>query len=186
MTQKEERLFGKPIITQEEMRARIKALGLQIGEDYQGKNLLLVGVLKGAFAFFSDLARAIPLPLRVDFLVVSSSGKGPQRREEVQIIADIPQDLKGQDILVVEDIVDSGLTLTFLKERILGRGPKSLKFATLLDKPQRRKMPVVVDYVGFTISNKYVVGYGLDYDDKYRNLPYIAVLDKVSDDESPD
>ncbi len=178
----EGRIFGKPIITQEEMRKRIKELGLRIAEDYQDKDLLMIGVLKGAFAFFADLSRAIPLPLRVDFLVVSSYGDKDKSSGKVKIISDISENLKGQDVLVVEDIVDSGLTLTFLKKKIMARKPRSLKFCTLLDKPQRRKTEVVIDYVGFTVSNKYVVGYGLDYENKYRNLPYIAVLDKVDEE----
>jgi hypoxanthine phosphoribosyltransferase len=178
----EGRIFGKPMITQEEMRKRIKELGLRIAEDYQHKDLLMVGVLKGAFAFFADLSRAIPLPLRVDFLVVSSYGEKDKSSGKVKILSDISQPLKGQDILVVEDIVDSGLTLTYLKKKIMARKPRSLRFCTLLDKPQRRKTEVVIDYVGFTIPNKYVVGYGLDYENKYRNLPYIAVLDKVDEE----
>lgn len=179
----EGRIFGKPIITQEEMRKRIKELGLRIAEDYQDKDLLMIGVLKGAFAFFADLSRAIPLPLRVDFLVVSSYGEKKKSSGKVKIISDISQDLKGQDVLLVEDIVDSGMTLNFLKKKIMSRKPKSLRFCTLLDKPSRRKMDVSVDYVGFSIPDKYVVGYGLDYENKYRNLPYIAVLDKVDEEE---
>ena len=179
----EGRIFGKPMITQEEMRKRIKELGLRIAEDYQDKDLLLIGVLKGAFAFFADLSRAIPLPLRVDFLVVSSYGDKNKSSGKVKIISDISQVLKGQDVLVVEDIVDSGLTLTFLKKKIMARKPRSLRFCTLLDKPQRRRTEVVIDYVGFTIPDKYVVGYGLDYENKYRNLPYIAVLDKVNEEQ---
>ena len=179
----EGRIFGKPMITQEEMRKRIKELGLRIAEDYQDKDLLLIGVLKGAFAFFADLSRAIPLPLRVDFLVVSSYGDKNKSSGKVKIISDISQVLKGQDVLVVEDIVDSGLTLTFLKKKIMARKPRSLRFCTLLDKPQRRRTEVMIDYVGFTIPDKYVVGYGLDYENKYRNLPYIAVLDKVNEEQ---
>ncbi len=178
----EERIFGKPIITQEEMRKRIRELGLKIAEDYQGRDLLMVGVLKGAFAFIADLSRATPLPLRIDFLVVSTRAKNNTDSGRIDIISDIFQDLAGQDILVVEDIVDSGHTIAFLKEKIMGQKPKSLKFVALLNKPQRRKVDVVVDYIGFTIPNKYVVGYGLDYENKYRNLPYIAVLDKVQEE----
>lgn len=179
----EGRIFGKPMITQEEMRKRIKELGLRIAEDYQDKDLLMIGVLKGAFAFFADLSRAIPLPLRVDFLVVSSYGDKKQSSGKVKVISDISPSLKGQDVLVVEDIVDSGLTLTILKKKIMAKKPRSLRFCTLLDKPQRRQTDVVIDYVGFTIPNKYVVGYGLDYENKYRNLPYIAVLDKVTEEQ---
>lgn len=178
----EERIFGKPMITQEEMRKRIQELGLCIAKDYQDKDLLMIGVLKGAFIFFSDLARAIPLPLHVDFLVVSSYGEKKKSSGAVKVISDISQNVKGKDVLVVEDIVDSGLTLTFLKKKLMARKPKSLRFCTLLDKPQRRKADVTIDYVGFTIPNKYVVGYGLDYENKYRNLPYIAVLENIRED----
>jgi len=178
----EGRIFGKPMITQEEMRKRIHELGSRIAKDYQEKDLLMIGVLKGAFVFFSDLARAIPLPLHVDFLVVSSYGEKKKSSGAVKVISDISQNVKGKDVLVVEDIVDSGLTLTFLKKKLMARKPKSLRFCTLLDKPQRRKTEVTIDYVGFTIPNKYVVGYGLDYENKYRNLPYIAVLENVRED----
>ncbi len=178
----EERIFGKPIITQEEMRKRIRELGLKIAEDYQGKDLLMIGVLKGAFAFIADLSRATPLPLRIDFLVVSTCADKDTTIGQIKIISDISQDLVEQDILVIEDIVDSGHTIAFLKEKIMERKPKSLKFAALLNKPHRRKIDVVIDYIGFTIPNKYVVGYGLDYENKYRNLPYIAVLDKVQEE----
>lgn len=178
----ESRIFGKPIITQEEMRKRIKELGMEIAKDYQEKDLLMIGVLKGAFAFFADLCRAVPLPLKVDFLVVSSYGDKKKSSGKVKIISDLTQDIKGQHVLVIEDIVDSGMTVNFLKKKIMARKPESLRFCTLLDKPQRRKAEVVIDYVGFTIPNKYVVGYGLDYENKYRNLPYIAVLDKVNEE----
>lgn len=178
----EGRIFGKPMITQEEMRKRIQELGLRIAQDYQEKELVLVGVLKGAFVFFADLARAIPLPLHVDFLVVSSYGDKKKSSGMVKVISDVSHTIKGKDVLVVEDIVDSGLTLTFLKKKFMARKPNSLRFCTLLDKPQRRKAEVVIDYVGFTIPNKYVVGYGLDYENKYRNLPYIAVLDNIRED----
>ncbi|MBI3802534.1 MAG: hypoxanthine phosphoribosyltransferase [Nitrospirae bacterium] len=175
----EERIFGKPMITQEEMRRRIQELGLRIAQDYKDKDLLMVGVLKGAFLFFADLARAIPLPLRVDFLVVSSYGNKKKSAGAVKVISDLSQDVKGQDVLIVEDIIDSGLTLTFLRKKFMARKPNSLRFCTLLDKPERRQTDVTVDYVGFTIPNRYVVGYGLDYENKYRNLPYIAVLDSI-------
>lgn len=177
----DKKLFGKPVITQEAMRRRIKSLGIKISEDYQNKDLVLVGVLKGAFAFFADLARAIPIPLEVDFLVVSR--QRDKRRTDggpIKIISDISSEIKGRDILVVEDIVDSGYTITFLKEEILKRKPNSLKFCTLLNKPDRHKIAVTVDYICFEIPNQYVVGYGLDYENRYRNLPYIASLDNVT------
>jgi hypoxanthine phosphoribosyltransferase len=172
-----ERIFGKPIIDQEEMQKRIRDLGRQITSDYEGRDLLLVGVLKGAFAFYADLARAIQLPLRVDFLVVTSSEDKAKRSSKVKIVSDLTVDINGQDVLLVEDIVDSGLTVSYLKRTLMAKRPRSLKVCTLLDKPERRKVKVAVDYIGFSIPNKYVVGYGLDYKNKYRNLPYIAVLD---------
>ncbi|MBI3610969.1 MAG: hypoxanthine phosphoribosyltransferase [Nitrospirae bacterium] len=179
-----ERLFGRPIITQDEMQKRIRELGHQITLDYADKNLLMVGVLKGAFAFYADLARAIRLALRVDFIVVTN--RPTQRRSvagKIKVLSDLSEDAAGQDVLLVEDIVDSGMTVSFLKKKLLARKPKSLKVCTLLDKPERRKVRVSIDYVGFTIPNKYVVGYGLDYQNRYRNLPYIAVMDKISETE---
>ncbi len=177
-----ERIFGKPIITQVEMQRRIKELGRRISIDYEGKDLLVVGVLKGAFAFFADLIRAIRLPVRVDFIMVSSYGVKSKTAGRVKVISDLTTDIAGQDVLIVEDIVDSGLTVNSLKKNFLSRRPKSLRFCALLDKQERRKIDVVIDYVGFKIPNKYVVGYGLDYQDKYRNLPYIAVLENVDEE----
>ncbi|MEK7280620.1 MAG: hypoxanthine phosphoribosyltransferase [Nitrospirota bacterium] len=177
-----ERIFGKPIITQVEMQRRIKELGRRISIDYEGKDLLMVGVLKGAFAFFADLIRAIRLPVRVDFIMVSSYGGKTKPAGRVKVISDLKEDIAGQDVLIVEDIVDSGLTVNSLKKSLLSRRPKSLKFCALLDKPERRKIDVVIDYVGFKIPNKYVIGYGLDYQDKYRNLPYIAALENVDEE----
>ncbi|MBI5746715.1 MAG: hypoxanthine phosphoribosyltransferase [Nitrospirae bacterium] len=177
-----ERIFGKPIITQVEMQRRIKELGRRISIDYEGKDLLVVGVLKGAFAFFADLIRAIRLPVRVDFIMVSSYGVKSKSAGRVKVISDLTADIAGQDVLIVEDIVDSGLTVNSLKKNLLSRRPKSLRFCALLDKQERRKIDVVIDYVGFKIPNKYVVGYGLDYQDKYRNLPYIAVLENVDEE----
>ena len=175
-------IFGRPIITQEDMQKRVKELGTRITADYQGKDLLLVGVLKGAFAFYADLLRAIRLLVRVDFLVVSSH-RARSGGSKVKIVSDLTGEIAGQDVILVEDIVDSGMTLSYLKKRLLARKPRSLKVCALLDKPDRRKVRVVIDYVGFTIPNKYVVGYGLDYQDNYRNLPYIAVLDHVTQAE---
>ena len=171
------------MITQEAIRRRVKSLGLKITQDYQKKDLLMIGVLKGAFVFFSDLCRVIPLPLHVDFLVVSRHQD--KRRKDgglVRIISDVASNLKGKDVLIVEDIVDSGFTLNFLKKEILVREPKSLRFCTLLDKPARRKIEVKVDYGCFVIPNGFVVGYGLDYKNKYRNLPYIAALDNITEE----
>ncbi|MBI5411085.1 MAG: hypoxanthine phosphoribosyltransferase [Nitrospirae bacterium] len=177
-----ERIFGRPIVTQEEMRARIKELGRQITADYAEKDLILVGILKGAFAFYADLARAIRIPLRVDFLVVSSYGSKSKTSGKVRMVTDLTEDIAGRDVLLVEDIVDSGLTVRHLINALSKRKPKSIRVCALLSKPERRKVEVTVDYVGFRISNKYVVGYGLDYQQKYRNLPYLAVLDTVDEE----
>ncbi|MBM4124396.1 MAG: hypoxanthine phosphoribosyltransferase [Nitrospira sp.] len=177
-----ERIFGRPIVTQEEMRARIKELGRQITADYGEKDLLLVGILKGAYAFYADLARAIRIPLRVDFLVVSSYGSKAKTSGKVKVVTDLTEDVAGRDVLLVEDIVDSGLTVQHLIKTLSKRKPKSIRVCALLSKPDRRKVDVEVQYVGFEIPNKYVVGYGLDYQQKYRNLPYLAVLDTVDDE----
>jgi hypoxanthine phosphoribosyltransferase len=176
-----ERIFGRPIVTQEEMRTRIRELGKQIMADYADKDLILVGILKGAYAFYADLCRAIRIPLRVDFLVVSSY-TGSKSSEKVKIVTDLTEDIAGRDVLLVEDIVDSGLTVQHLVKTLSKRKPKSIRVCALLSKPARRKVEVPVDYVGFEIPNKYVVGYGLDYQQKYRNLPYLAVLDRVDEE----
>lgn len=177
-----ERIFGRPIVTQEQMRMRIKELGRRITADYEDKDLILVGVLKGAYAFYADLARAIRLPLRVDFLIVTSYGSKAKTSGKVKIVADLTEDVAGRDVLLVEDIVDSGLTVRYLIKTLSKRKPKSIKVCALLSKPERRKVEITIDYVGFEILNQYVVGYGLDYQQKYRNLPYLAVLDKVNDE----
>jgi hypoxanthine phosphoribosyltransferase len=159
------------------MRARIKELGKQIANDYAGKDLVLVGVLKGAYAFYADLARAIRIPMRVDFLIVTSYGSQSKTSGKVKVITELTEDIKGKDVLLVEDIVDSGLTVQYLKKSLSKHKPKSIKVCTLLSKPERRTIDVPLEYIGFKIPNKYVVGYGLDYQQKYRNLPYLAVLD---------
>ena len=175
-----ERIFGRPIVTQEEMRARIRELGKQITADYTGKDFVLVGVLKGAYAFYADLARAIRIPMRVDFLMVTSDrsrAKKSGRVNRVKKVTELTEDIKGKDVLLVEDIVDSGLTAQHLVKTLAQKKPRSIKVCTLLSKPDGRTVDLVIDYVGFKIPNKYVVGYGLDYQQKYRNLPYLAVLD---------
>jgi hypoxanthine phosphoribosyltransferase len=170
-------LFGRPIVTQEEMRARIRELGKQITADYTGKDFVLVGVLKGAYAFYADLARAIRIPMRVDFIVVASYGSRAKTSGKVKIVTDLTEDIKGKDVVLVEDIVDSGLTVQYLLKQLYKRKPRSVKVCTLLSKPERRTIDVPLAYIGFNIPDKYVVGYGLDYQQKYRNLPYLAVLD---------
>jgi hypoxanthine phosphoribosyltransferase len=177
-----ERIFGRPIVTQEEVRARIRELGRQISVDYADKDLILVGILKGAYAFYADLARAIRIPLRVDFLVVTSYESKGSTSGKVKMMSDLTEEIAGRDVLLVEDIVDSGLTIKYLTQTLSKRNPKSIRVCTLLSKPERRKVDVPIHYVGFEIPNKYVVGYGLDYQQKYRNLPYLAVLDTVADE----
>lgn len=177
-----ERIFGRPIVTQEEMRTRIRELGRQITADYADKDLVLVGILKGAYAFYADLARALRIPMRVDFLVVTSYGTKARPTGKVKMVTDLTEDIAGRDVLLVEDIVDSGMTVQYLLKTLHRRKPKSIKVCALLSKPERRKVDVTIDYVGFNIPNKYVVGYGLDYQQKYRNLPYLAVLDTVDDE----
>jgi hypoxanthine phosphoribosyltransferase len=172
-----ERIFGRPIVTQEEMRARIRELGKQITSDYTGKDFVLVGVLKGAYAFYADLARAIRIPMRVDFLMVTSDRSRSKKSGKAKNVTELTEDIKGKDVLLVEDIVDSGLTAQHLVKTLAQKKPRSIKVCTLLSKPDGRTVDLVIDYVGFKIPNKYVVGYGLDYQQKYRNLPYLAVLD---------
>ncbi|MGH7255249.1 MAG: hypoxanthine phosphoribosyltransferase [Nitrospirales bacterium] len=176
-----ERIFGRPIVTQEMMRTRIRELGRQITQDYAGKDLILVGILKGAYAFYADLARAIRLPLRVDFLVVTSYGAQARTSGRVKVVTDLTEDIQGKDVLLVEDIVDSGLTLQYLTKTLSRRKPRSIRACALLSKSLRRKVDIPVQYIGFQIPNKFVVGYGLDYQQKYRNLPYLAVLDEITD-----
>ena len=166
----------KVLISEEELKEIIKRLGKQITEDYKDKNLLVVSVLKGSVMVMADLLREIKLPLRIDFMAVSSYGSGTTTSGSVKIIKDLDINLAGYDLLIVEDILDSGVTLSNLKEILLTRGPASVKICTLLDKPERRKADIVADYVGARIPDAFVVGYGLDYDEKYRNLPYVGIL----------
>jgi hypoxanthine phosphoribosyltransferase len=165
------------------MRARIRELGKQITTDYTGKDFVLVGVLKGAYAFYADLARAIRIPMRVDFLMVTSDGSLAKTPGKVKMVTELTEDIKDKDVLLVEDIVDSGLTAQYLLKALAKKKPRSIKICTLLSKPDRRTINVALDYVGFKIPNRYVVGYGLDYQQKYRNLPYLAVLDMEGDQE---
>ncbi len=164
------------LLSAEEIRARIQELGREITETYAGKPLLLIGVLKGAIPFTADLLRSIDLPVKLDFIAVSSYGASTKSSGEVRILKDLDASLKGHHVLVVEDIVDTGLTLTYLVDNFLRREAESVRVAALLDKPERRVKEVAVDYVGFTIPNEFVVGYGLDYAERYRNLPYVAIL----------
>ncbi len=168
--------FGKPLFTSEEIQRKIQELGSRISKDYADKDLLVVGVLKGAIFFMSDLLRSLKISVRMDFMHCTSSSSKGKGGNPVQMLSDIKEDIKDKHVLLVEDIVDSGVTLQYLKQMLIDRGPASLKVCVLLDKAERRKVAIEADYAGFRIPNKYVVGYGLDYKDRYRNLPYIAVL----------
>ena len=164
------------LLSEEEVDARIKAIGEQISKDYEGRDVHLVCVLKGGTFFMCELAKRITVPVSMDFMSVSSYGSETKSSGIVKIVKDLDEPLKGKDVIVVEDIVDSGRTLSYLLEMLHDRGPKSLKLCTLLDKPDRRVVHVNVDYTGFQIPDEFVVGYGLDYAQKYRNLPYIGVV----------
>lgn len=164
------------LITEEEISTRIAELGRQISQHYQDKQLLLVSVLKGSVVFMADLMRAISIPARIDFMSVSSYGGGTKTSGVVKIIKDLDMDISGYDLLIVEDILDSGMTLSYLREMLQNRGPKSIKLITLLDKPERHQVDVTPDYLGFTVPDEFVVGYGLDFNEKYRGLPYIGIL----------
>ena len=168
--------LSKILVTREEITAAVKKLGQRITEDYQGKEPLLIGILKGAVVFYADLIREIDLPLSMDFMVVSSYGASTKTSGVVQVVKDVGQDITGRDVLIIEDIVDSGMTLSYLKKYLSSRGAASIKIVTLLDKPERRRVDLVADYFCFTIPDEFVVGYGLDYAEKYRNLPDIGVL----------
>ena len=159
------------LLGEEKLTAVVKDLGRRISEDYKGKNLLMVSVLKGSVVFMSDLMRAVTIPCRIDFMSVSSYGSGVKTSGVVKIVKDLDIPLAGYDLLVVEDILDSGMTLSYILEVLEARGPKSVKLCTLLDKPDRRKVNIKPDYVGCEVPDEFVVGYGLDYDEKYRNLP---------------
>lgn len=164
------------LLSEEEIAAKVKEMGQAITKDYQNSNLILVTVLKGAVVFLADLMRQIDVPAEIDFMVVSSYGTGVKSSGVVKIVKDLDISLKDKDILIVEDILDSGLTLSYIKELLEGRDPKSIKIATLLDKPDRRKVDLVADYKGFSVPDEFMIGYGLDYAEKYRNLPYIGIL----------
>ncbi len=164
------------LLTEEQLHARVAELGAQITKDYQGGNLMLVSVLKGSVVFMADLMREIDLPAEIDFMVVSSYGSGVKSSGVVKIVKDLDVPLANKDLLIVEDILDSGMTLSYIKELLQGRSPRSIRIITLLDKPERRKVDLQADYVGFAVPDEFVIGYGLDYDEKYRNLPYIGIL----------
>jgi len=164
------------LIETDRLQRRIGELGAEITADYEGKDLLLVGVLKGAVFFMADLMRELALPCEIDFMAISSYGAGTDSSGVVRILKDLDLNIADRDVLVVEDIIDSGLTLSYLMRTLRARGPASLEICTLLTKPERREIDVPVRYVGFEIPNRFVIGYGLDYAERYRNLPYIGVL----------
>ena len=164
------------LVSEEQLKAKVAELGARISKDYEGKNLLLVSVLKGAVVFMTDLMRHITVPCSIDFMVVSSYGSGVKTSGVVKIVKDLDADLAGKDLLIVEDILDTGMTLHYLKQLLQDRNPNSIRIATLLDKPERRRAAVRADYVGYQVPDEFVVGYGLDYDEKYRNLPYVGIL----------
>src|SRR3984885_734884 len=166
------------MLSAEQIATRVRELGEQITKDYKDRPLVLVCVLKGSFVFAADLMRAIDLPLRIDFLGVRSYGEGTESSGVVQITQDLSRPIENEDILLVEDIVDTGLTIAHLMDLLRTRQPRSVKVCALLHKPSRARVPIAVDYVGFTIDDRFVVGYGLDFAEKYRNLPYIGVLER--------
>ena len=164
------------LFTEEELKARVAEIAREIERDYQGREIMLISVLRGSFIFMADLARAITLPCTVDFMAVSSYGSGTTSSGQVKITKDLSESIEGRDIIVVEDILDSGNTLSYLFQLLQARHPASVRLCTLLDKPSRRTKPITADYTGFTVDDLFVVGYGLDYAEKYRNLPYIGIL----------
>jgi len=164
------------LITEGEIKAKLRELGDQITEDYAGKDLLLIGVLKGAFIVLADLSRHIRLPLETDFMAVASYGAATKTSGVVRILKDLDRDITGRNVLIVEDIIDSGLTLSWLMSNLSSRGPASVEVCTLLRKPEAAQVDVPVRYVGFDIPNEFVIGYGLDYDQRYRNVPFVGTL----------
>ena len=166
----------KVLFSEEQLKTRVQELAQQITRDYAGKEIMLIAVLRGSFIFMADLCRAIDLPCTLDFMSVSSYGKGSSSSGQVQITKDLSEDISGRHIIVVEDILDSGNTLSYLLKLLEQRKPASIRLCTLLDKPERRVKQVEVHYSGFSIPDAFVVGYGLDYAEKYRNLPYIGIL----------
>lgn len=164
------------LLSEEELQKKVNELGAQISADYAGKRLLMVSVLKGSVIFMADLMRAVTIPAEIDFMSVSSYGSSSKTSGVVKIVKDLDINLEGYDLLIVEDILDSGLTLSYIKNMLLERKPNSIRICTLLDKPERRRADIRADYFGFEVPDEFVVGYGLDYAEKYRNLPYIGVL----------
>ena len=168
--------ISKVLLSEEKIAEIVQNMGKQISKDYEGKNLLMVSVLKGSLLFMADLMREVTVPCEIDFLSVSSYGNGTQTSGEVRILKDLDASLEGKDLLVVEDILDSGVTLSFLLKNLSARNPASIRLCTFFDKPERRRVDIHADYVGASVPDEFIVGYGLDYAEKYRNLPYVGVL----------
>jgi len=164
------------LLSGEEVQARVKELGAQLAADYEGREPVLVSVLKGSIIFLADLVRAMPIPLSIDLMEVSSYGTSTESSGQVRILKDLSTSIEGREVIVVEDIIDTGLTLNYLLRYLHDKGPASIRICCLLDKPARRLAPIEIDYRGFTIADRFVIGYGLDYGERYRNLPYIGVL----------
>jgi hypoxanthine phosphoribosyltransferase len=164
------------LLTGEEVQARVAELGAQLAADYEGREPVLVSVLKGSIIFLADLVRAMPIPLSIDLMEVSSYGSSTESSGQVRILKDLSTSIEGREVIVVEDIIDTGLTLNYLLRYLHDKGPASIRICCLLDKPARRLAPIEIDYRGFTIADRFVIGYGLDYGERYRNLPYIGVL----------
>ena len=169
----------KVLLSEEQLSQKIAELGEEISKDYQGKEIVAICVLKGAILFMADLARAVKVPMALDFMAVSSYGNGTSTSGTVRILKDLDNSIEGKHVLVVEDIIDSGVTLKYLLKNLKSRKPASIKLCTLLNKPERRRVEVDIDYCGFTVPDYFLVGYGLDYAEKYRNLPFIGILKPV-------
>ena len=175
----------QPLLSREQIAGRVRELGEQISRDYAGESVLLIGILKGAAIFLSDLARALSVDATFDFMAVSSYGRGHKSSGLVRLIKDLDESIEGCNVIVVEDILDTGLTLSYLRALLLERRPRNLRIAVLLDKPSRRLTPLEADYIGFSIDDQFVVGYGLDYAEHYRNLPDICILSEAAPDAGP-
>ena len=168
----------KILFSRKEIAATVKRLAAEINRDYRGKNPLLIAILKGSFIFMADLVRLLDFPLEVDFIRLSSYGSGRESSGKIKVVRGLSTPVKGRDVLVIEDIVDTGLTVAFLLDYLRKKRPSSLKLCALTDKPSRRRVPLAIDYLGFTVPNKFLVGYGLDWDEKFRNLPDICVIEE--------
>lgn len=170
------RAIERVLLSEEQIRARIQELGQQLTADYREKNPIFVGILKGVVVFFADMIRAVPIDCQIDFMAVSSYGGSTESTGTIRVKKDLSADIEGRHVVILEDILDTGLTLRHTVDYLMTKRPASLKICTLLDKPDRRKAEIQADYIGFTVPNLFVVGYGLDFDERYRNLPYIGVL----------